>query len=137
MPNDQFFLKLARDESLKVKGKHKYGAVIVLEGDILAIDHNHVWEEMDPSAHAEVSAIRTAAKKLGHYNIDGATLYASHEPCVMCFSCAAWANIARVVFAVPADELSNDAYEFKGLSLQQLASKLQRKIIVEYEPIHD
>ena len=53
-------LKLAVEESRKVQGEHKYGAVVVLGGEIIAQDHNHVWEENDPSAHAEVSALRKA-----------------------------------------------------------------------------
>ena len=127
---DKDYLKLAIDESMKAQSRHQYGAVVVRDGEILAINHNRVWEEYDPSAHAEVSVIRSATKKLKQHNLEGATLYASHEPCVMCFCCAVWANITRIVYANPATD-SGDSYEFDGVSLKDLAEKIQRKIVIE------
>lgn len=56
-------------------------------------------------------------------------MYGSHEPCIMCFICAAWANVARVVYAIPASEQDEFSYEFKDLSLKDLASKLVRRPI--------
>lgn len=71
-------------------------------------------------------ALRKAGEILGNHNLDGCILYGSHEPCVMCFSCAAWANIERVVYAIPASDDTNDSYEFKNLSLKELSEKLTR-----------
>lgn len=131
---DKDFLKLAIEESQKALPPHQYGAVVVVDGEVIAVDHNHVWERKDPSAHAEVSAIVGACQKIGSHNLQNATLYASHEPCLMCFSCAAWAEIERVVYATKASEVG-DSYEFEGVSLQDLATKLSRPISVEYLPI--
>lgn len=131
MEEDKYFLSIAIEEASKSKSPHKFGAVIVKDGEIIAQDCNHVREINDPSAHAEVSTIRKAANKLGDYNIDGCTLYASHEPCLMCFSCAAWANISRIVYAHPASASSDDSYEFKGVSIKDLSQKLVRPIEVE------
>lgn len=126
---DQDFLKLAVEQGNKKAEPYNFGAVIVKDGEVLASEFNHVHELNDPTAHAETSAIRTACKKLGTYNLEGCTMYGSHEPCLMCFSCAAWARMDRVVYAVPADEVTNFTYEFEGVSLQDLANKLARRPI--------
>jgi tRNA(Arg) A34 adenosine deaminase TadA len=132
---DKEFLKLAFEESKKALPPHQYGAVVVVNGEVIAAEHNHVWERKDPSAHAEVSAIVAACQTTGSHNLKNATLYASHEPCVMCFTCAAWAEIERIVYATKASVDSGDSYEFKGVSLQDLAKKLSRPVSVEYLPI--
>ena len=129
MKGDRYYLQLATDEGNKKAKPYNFGAVIVKNGEIIGQDFNHVHETNDPSAHAEISALRQAASKLGNYNLDGATMYGSHEPCLMCFSCAAWANIVRVVYAVPASEQNDFSYEFDDVSLQDLASKLARRPI--------
>lgn len=134
MSDDQKFLKIAIDEGNKRDAPYNFGACIVRDGQVIAQDYNHVHELHDPSAHAEVSAIKKATQLLGTHNLDGCTMYGSHEPCLMCFSCAAWANIERVVFAVPASE-QGFSYEFRNVSIADLATKLtRRKIVVDHVP---
>ena len=67
--SDKEYLKIAIEESKKAQTPHQYGAVEVIDNEIIAIDHNHVWERKDPSAHAEVSAIVSACKKIGSHNL--------------------------------------------------------------------
>ena len=130
--SDADFLKLAVEESLKSIGPHKYGALIVQGGKIIAIDHNHVREFSDPSAHAEVSVLRQACQKLKVFNLpEGCTLYASHEPCIMCLCCAAWAEIDRIVFATPASEQDTSSYEFKGVNIFEMNQKLLSPMKIE------
>ena len=129
MHDDKYFLKLAIDEGNKKPEPYNFGAVIVLDGKVISLEHNHVHENHDPSAHAEVMALRNAAIKLANHNLNGATMYGSHEPCIMCFSCAAWSNVNRVVYATPASEQDNFSYEFHDVSLSDLASKLTRRQI--------
>lgn len=129
MKDDRYYLQLATDEGNRKAEPYNFGAVIVKDGEIISQDFNHVQENNDPSAHAEVSALRIATKKLGNYNLDGAVMYGSHEPCLMCFCCAAWANVTRVVYAIPASEKDNFSYEFKDVNLKDLASKLVRRPI--------
>lgn len=131
MKTDQDFLELAVAEGQKGTAPHLYGALIVIGGEVVTIDHNHVWERSDPSAHAEVSTIVQACKKLGNHNLEGCTMYASHEPCLMCFSCAAWAKIDRIVFAHPASEADDFMYEFKDVNIFEMADKLIRPMKVE------
>lgn len=134
--NDQDFLKEAVRVGNQKADPYNFGAIVVKDGEIIAADYNHVHEENDPTAHAETSAIRAACQKLGTYNLEGCTMYGSHEPCLMCFSCAAWARMDRVVYAKPASEITNFTYEFEGIQLQELAKHLARRPIkVELIPI--
>lgn len=128
---DQDFLTRATEIGNRKPVPHNFGAVIVKNGEIIGEDFNHVHEECDPTLHAETSAIKMACKTYGSHNLDGATMYGSHEPCLMCFSCATWAGIDRVVYAVAASE-QDFSYEFDGISLQDLAKRLKRKISVEH-----
>ena len=85
--------KLAEDH-----GDVPIGALVVLQGDIVSSRHNERELQNDPTAHAEVLAIRDAARKLGTSRLDGATLVSTLEPCQMCAGAALSARIGRVVF---------------------------------------
>lgn len=84
---------LARDQ-----GEVPVGAVVVLGGEILARAHNMCVTLNDPSAHAEILAIREAAHKMGNYRLVGTTLYVTLEPCLMCAGAILQARMQRVVF---------------------------------------
>ena len=75
-----------------------FGAVIVYQGEIIASAHNEVLSTYDPTAHAEIRAIRIASEKLKRFHLDGCTLYCTGEPCPMCFSAIHWAHLDRVVY---------------------------------------
>lgn len=130
---DEDFLKLAikTGKRGKVKGisPYEFGAVVVKDGKVIAKDYSHTRQRHDPSAHAEISAIKKAAKKLKDHNLSGCTLYASHEPCLMCFACAAWAEIDRIVYATAAAELADFDYALTNYKLEDLAKKLIRRPI--------
>lgn len=76
-----------------------FGAVIVRDGEILAEGWNEVTTLLDPTAHAEVGAIRRACIATGNFSLAGATLYSSCEPCPMCLAATYWARIGRLVYA--------------------------------------
>lgn len=76
-----------------------FGAVVVKDGQIIAESYNCVTSENDPTAHAEVLAIREACRKLGKFQLDGCVIYSSCEPCPMCLGAIYWARPDRVVFA--------------------------------------
>lgn len=76
-----------------------FGALIVRGGKVLAEGQNRVTATLDPTAHAEVTAIRAACQIAKSFSLEGATLYTSCEPCPLCLSAALWARIDRVVFA--------------------------------------
>ncbi len=91
-------VELARQGSERGDGG-PFGAVIVHEGQIIGESWNRVIATVDPTAHAEIGAIRAACQQLGRHHLDGCTLYASSEPCPMCLSAAYWARLDRIVFA--------------------------------------
>ena len=77
------------------------GALVVLEGEIVGRGFNQPIGRHDPTAHAEVMALRDAAARLGNYRIPGSTLYVTQEPCAMCAGAIMHARVARVVFGAP------------------------------------
>ena len=97
---DKKFMKKAILLSKKnvEKGGGPFGAVIVKEGKIIATGCNRVTCNCDPTAHAEVTAIRNACKKTGTFNLDGCQIYTSCEPCPMCLSAIYWAHISNIYY---------------------------------------
>ena len=100
MNSDEKFINLALEEAelAYAAGEVPVGAVITLGDDILAGAHNSSISMNDPSAHAEILAIRKAGEKIGNYRLAGTTLYVTLEPCVMCAGAIIHARISRVVF---------------------------------------
>lgn len=80
-------------------GGGPFGAVIVKDGKEIASAYNQVTRKNDPTAHAEVSAIRKAARKLNDFNLSGCEIYTSCEPCPMCLAAIYWARIGKIYFA--------------------------------------
>lgn len=75
-----------------------FGAVVVMDGKIIGKGGNRVLSQNDPTAHAEITAIREACKNISNFDLSGAVLYATCEPCPMCLSAIYWANIQTVYF---------------------------------------
>jgi tRNA(adenine34) deaminase len=80
-------------------GEVPIGAVVIREGNLIARGQNRVLRDVDPTAHAEIVALRAAATALGNYRLAGCTLYVTLEPCAMCAGAMIHARIARLVFA--------------------------------------
>ncbi len=96
-------IKKAR-ETMKQNIGGPFGAVIVKNNEIISIASNHVLANNDPTAHAEIEAIREACRKLKTYDLSGCELYATGYPCPMCLSAIIWANIKTVyVCGLPID----------------------------------
>lgn len=100
MPDDQTFMRaaLALAREAAAFDEVPVGAVVVLEGNIVGRGFNQPISRHDPTAHAEVMALRAAAAQLGNYRLPGATLYVTLEPCAMCAGAIMHARIDRVVF---------------------------------------
>jgi tRNA(adenine34) deaminase len=92
-----YALELARQA--EAKGEVPVGAVLLLDGQVIGEGRNRMIEASDPSAHAEIEALRAAGSRLGNYRIPGSTLYVTLEPCVMCAGAIVHARVARVVYA--------------------------------------
>jgi len=97
---DSHFMMLAlkEAEAAEAAGEVPVGAVIVLDGKMVARGHNRTMDNCDPTAHAEVIALRQAAQKLANYRLTGATLYVTIEPCAMCAGAMIQARVARLVY---------------------------------------
>jgi tRNA(Arg) A34 adenosine deaminase TadA len=91
-------------------GGGPFGALIVRGGEIIATGVNQVTTDLDPSAHAEVVAIRTACRKLGDFKLTGCVLLSSCEPCPMCMATSLWAHLDRVLYAADRDDAARAGF---------------------------
>jgi tRNA(adenine34) deaminase len=100
MHDDEQWMGLALEEAARAAqaGEVPVGAVVVLDGRLLGSGHNAPIKDCDPTAHAEMVALRAAAREAGNYRLIGVTLYATIEPCAMCCGAAIQARIARLVY---------------------------------------
>lgn len=92
-------------------GGGPFGAVVVRDGVVVATGQNRVTRDLDPTAHAEVTAIRTACRSLGTFALDGCTLYASCEPCPLCLTASLWARLDRVVYAADRHDAARGGFD--------------------------
>jgi tRNA(Arg) A34 adenosine deaminase TadA len=102
-----------------------FGAVVVRDGEVLAASGNSVLRDNDPSAHAEVNAIRMACKKVGAPNLRGATLFTSCECCPMCYATAYWARIGKIYYAAAWTDYA-DLFDDSNISIDMKKPYAQR-----------
>ena len=97
---DARYMRMAIDLSVENidNGGGPFGAVIVRDGEVIATGVNRVVPNNDPTAHAEVNAIRNACQKLDTFQLEGCTVYSSCEPCPMCLSALYWAGVKRICY---------------------------------------
>lgn len=112
------FMRLALEEAQK--GDAPYGAVIVKNQEVVAVAHNTVNRDSDPSAHAEINVIRRLTAKLKSPSLAGYTIYTTGEPCPMCATACVWAGISEIVY---------------GASIQDLVSVNQSQILISCEQV--
>ncbi len=93
------------------KGGGPFGALVASRTDIVATGINRVTATLDPTAHAEVTAIRAACQELGTFSLEGCVLVSSCEPCPMCLSSALWARVDRVVYASDRDDAAKAGFD--------------------------
>ena len=123
-----------------------FGAVIVKDDEIISVASNTVLRDCDPTAHAEVNAIREAGKKLNTYDLTGCTLYATGYPCPMCLSAIMWSNINKVYYGTNLKDAENIGfrddfiYEFirngnqgKELDIENIDREECLKLFNEYK----
>jgi tRNA(adenine34) deaminase len=98
--SDEYFMRmaLAAASQAKALGEVPVGAVLVREGEVIATGFNQPIGQHDPSAHAEIAALRIGAKALANYRMPGCTLYVTLEPCAMCAGAMMHARLARLVY---------------------------------------
>ncbi|PTY05607.1 tRNA-specific adenosine deaminase [Opitutaceae bacterium EW11] len=101
--DDVFFMSLAFNQAIDAwrQDEVPIGCVIERDGEVIAAAHNTVESAADPTAHAEMIAITQAARRIGDWRLDGATLYVTKEPCPMCSGATLMSRLKRVCYAVP------------------------------------
>jgi len=145
--NDTVFMEAAIDEAraASVKNEVAVGAVAVFEGKIIARAHNTKETSMDPTAHAEITVLRRAAKARGTWRLTGVTVYSTLEPCPMCAGAMVLASIdwlvygandpkmgaVRSLFEIADDERLNHCIEIKGGVLDEKCAGLLRSFFSE------
>lgn len=99
----QDFMRLALAEAARAReaGEVPVGAVLVMDGEVVATGFNQPIASHDPTAHAEVVALREAARRVGNYRLTGSTLYVTVEPCLMCVGAMIHARVGTVVYGAP------------------------------------
>lgn len=105
-----------------------FGAVIVKNNSIIAEGNNNVTSKNDPTAHAEVVAIRKACEKLNSFQLDGCTIYTSCEPCPMCLGAIYWARPARVVYGCNRQDAANINFDDQFIYDELKVGMADRKI---------
>ena len=127
--NDEHFMRFALNRAREAweRGEVPVGALVVLDGDIVGEGFNQPIESRDPTAHAEIVAMRQASGRLGNYRLTGTTVYVTIEPCQMCVGAMIHARIARVVYGTAepkagAIESAMRAHEHPALNHQMSAA---------------
>lgn len=117
------------------RGAGPFGAVVVKDGRILATASNQVTENNDPTAHAEIVAIRQAALAIGNFDLTGCDLYTSCEPCPMCLAAAYWARLAKIYYANTMSDAAetgfDDEFIYRELALPHDRRKISMNRIVD------
>jgi len=145
MPEKYMGLALQEARKAWAQGEVPVGAVVVRDGEVIATGYNQPIGSHDPTAHAEIVALRAAAEKLGNYRLPGCELYVTLEPCIMCSGAMMHARLARVVYAALdpktgacgsvvdlfAEERLNHHTEVVGGVLAEEASQLLKAFFAE------
>ena len=140
MNDDEIFLARAialSRERMEANQGGPFGAVIARDGVVLAEGWNKVTSSNDPTAHAEVTAIRRACEAVGHFELKGATLYTSCEPCPMCLASAYWARVSRIVYANTRDEAAAIGFDDAFIYDEVPKAPLERALPMEHHPRQD
>ncbi|MET8576502.1 nucleoside deaminase [Streptomyces sp. NPDC005012] len=113
-PEDHEFLQQAialSRHALEDEGKTPFGALVVIDGEIVGTGTSSVVELQDPTAHAEVMALRSAGAAMGRHLMEDAVMYSSSEPCPMCLVACYWARIPRLVYAATSHDTAVNGFE--------------------------
>ena len=127
---DRAFLREAiqmAEASVRLEGG-PFGAIVVRDGEIIGRGNNRVTLNLDPTAHAEVLAIRDACQHSGDYRLHGCTLYVSCEPCPMCLAAAYWARLDRIVYAASAGDAAEAGFDDVHIRTELAVSPMQRRL---------
>ena len=134
------YMKIAKDlseDNLKTNSGGPFGACVVKDGKIIGKGSNHVLSNNDPTAHAEIMAIRDACRNINSYDLNDCELYTSCYPCPMCLSATIWSNIKKVYYGNTKEDATNigfrDDYIYKYI--KDLTDNVMKDEILNLECI--
>lgn len=126
--NTEDFMRLALSEAKK--GDSPYGAVIVKDNEVVAKGYNTVRRDSDPSAHAEMNAIRSLTTKIQNPSLEGYTIYATGEPCPMCATACVWTGLAEIIIGASIEDLILVNQSQVRISCEEIIAKSFKNIKV-------
>ena len=126
--NPESFMRLALTEAKE--GDAPYGAVIVKDNEVVAVAHNTVRRDNDPSAHAEINVIRSLTAKLKNPSLEGYSIYTTGEPCPMCATACVWSGLSEIVYGASIQDLISVNQSQINISCEEVIDKSFRKIKV-------
>lgn len=129
------FLQQAIDLAVKSASENggPFGALIVKDDKVIGMGHNQVTEHCDPSAHAEIMAIRDACKALNSHQLNNCTIYSSCEPCPMCMSAIYWARIPKLIYAATAEDAAKAGFDDQFIYNELKKPYSQRSLLIEHK----
>ncbi len=140
--NDELYIRLAIEFSQKGMDSGSggpFGCVIVKDGEVIGSGYNQVTSTNDPTAHAEIVAIRKACKAIDSFQLEGCVIYTSCEPCPMCLGAIYWARPDRVVYACSRQDAASigfdDDFIYQEISLQSSERKIKTEQLLQEEGV--
>lgn len=132
------FMQIAKDmaeinEATEFTQGGPFGAAVVKDGKLIAVGKNNVLLMKDPTAHAEITAIRNACQTLGTHDLSGCVLYTSCFPCPMCLSAIVWANIKKVYYGNTKEDAADIG--FRDNMIYELLEDLEDSTVLDLEPL--
>jgi tRNA(Arg) A34 adenosine deaminase TadA len=124
-------LAIRKAQEAIAAGQSPFASAILRGGDVVAVTHNTVWRDTDPTAHAEVNCIRAAAAALRTIALRGCTLFSTAEPCPMCLSAIHWAKIDRVVYGAAITDATAAGFSELAVAARTLAELGHSPVRVE------
>ena len=128
-------IRLSREMMLEGKGG-PFGAVVVRDGEIIGRGYNAVTSSNDPTAHAEIMAIREACRSLGSFRLSGCEIYTSCEPCPMCLAAIYWSRIDRVYYANSRGDAGAAGFDDAHIS-DEIALPIDRRKVIMKQMMRD
>ncbi|MFQ5738965.1 MAG: nucleoside deaminase [Acidobacteriota bacterium] len=139
MRSNEHFMQMAIETTKQgiAAGQTPFGAVIVSRRKVVGAAHNTVWRDSDPTAHAEVNAIRLAASLLATIDLAGCTMFTTCEPCPMCLSAVHWSKIDRVVYGASIEDAARAGFSELRVGAAELARMGGSELVVEPGPLRE
>lgn len=132
--SDKEFMSRAIEEAysgVKSGDGGPFGVVIVKHGEVISSAHNTVLRDNDPTRHAEINAIREAAKKEGTYDLSGLEIYSTTEPCPMCFSAVHWARIDRLIYGTRIEDVKKLGFNELTIPVSRMKEEGSSEVEIE------